>query len=84
MRNTTRALYSIIGISRKYDLIVDIQIELFNTMVVPVIIYGCEVWGDNVIREIELVHMKYMNHVLYVHRYTSIDIVYGELGVYPL
>ena len=25
-----------------------------------------------------------MKHVLYVHRYTSTDIVYGELGVYPL
>ncbi len=80
----TRALYSLIGTSRKLDLPVDIQLELFNTMVVPVLTYGCEIWGDNIIREIELLNMKFMKHVLYVHRYTSTDIVYGELGVYPL
>ncbi len=28
--------------------------------------------------------MIFMKHVLYVHRYTTTDIVYGELGVYPL
>ena len=72
----TKALYSIIGTSRKYDLPVDIQIELFNMMVVPVLIYGCEVWGDNIIREVELLHMKFLKHVLYVHRFTSTDIVY--------
>lgn len=79
-----RVMYSVIGMSRKYDLPVDIQVELFNMMVVPVVTYGCEVRGDNIIREIELLHMKFLKHVLYVHRYTSTDIIYGELGVYPL
>ncbi len=32
-----RAMYSAIGMSRKYDLPVDIQVELFNMMVVPVV-----------------------------------------------
>ncbi len=83
----TKALYSLIGTARKYDLPLDIQIELFNTLVVPVLTYGSEIRGDNIIREIELLHMKLMKHVLYVHRYTSTDIadiVYGELGMYPL
>lgn len=80
----TRALFPIIGISRKYDLPVDIQIDLFNMLVIPVLIYGCEIWGDYIIREVELLHMKFLKHVLYVHRYTSTDMVYGELGVYPL
>ena len=80
----TKALYSLIGTSRRYDLPVDIQIELFNMMVVPVLTYGCEIWGDNIVREVELLHMKFMKHVLYVHKFTSTDMVYGELGVYPL
>ncbi len=84
VRKATRALYSLIGTSRKLDLPVEIQIELFNTMIVPVLTYGCEIWGDNIIREIELIQLKFMKHVDYVHRYTSTDIVYGELGVYPL
>ncbi len=84
VRKATRALYPVIVTSRKYDLPIDIQIDLFNTMVAPVLTYGCEIWGDNIIREIESLHMKYMKHGLCVHRYTSTDIVYGELGVHPL
>ncbi len=53
-------------------------------MVVPVLTYGCEIWGDNIIREIELLYTKCMKHVLYVHRYTSTDIVYEERGVFQL
>ncbi len=84
VRKATRALDSLIGTSRKLDLPFDIQIDLFNTMAVPVLNFRCEIWGDNIIREIELLHLKFMKHVLYAHRYTSTDIVYGELGVYPL
>ncbi len=54
--------------SRKLGLPVDIQLELFNTMVVPVLTYGCEIQGGNIIREIEILHMKFMKHILYVHR----------------
>ena len=80
----TKVLYSIINTSRKYDLPVDIQIELFNMTVVPVLTYGCEIWDNNIVRELELLHMKFLKHVSYVHRYTSTYIVCGELGVYPL
>ncbi len=47
-------------------------------------VYACEVWGNDVARETELLQMKYCKHVLYVHRYTSTGIVYGELGIYPV
>ncbi len=75
VRKATRALYSVTGTSRKYVLPINIEIDLFNTVVVPVLTHGCEIWGDNIIREIGLLHMKYMKHALYVHRYTSTDIV---------
>ena len=80
----TRALYTILGTCRKYDLPVDIQIQMYNSMVVPVMTYACEIWGNETVRELELLQMKFLKHVLYVHRYTGTDIVYGELGVYPL
>jgi hypothetical protein len=32
--------------SRKLNLPIDLQIELFDTMVAPVLLYGCEVWGS--------------------------------------
>ena len=30
---------------RKLNLHIDLQIELVDTMVAPVLLYGCEVWG---------------------------------------
>ncbi len=58
MRKATRAMYSLTGTSRKLDLPVDIQTDLFNTVVVPVVTYGREIWGDTTIRETELLHYE--------------------------
>ncbi len=80
----TRAMYSVIGKARKFDLPVDIQMELFNAMVLPVLTYVSEVWGIYIIRELELLHLKFLKHLLFVHKNTSNDMVYGELGAYPL
>ena len=80
----TRAMYPVIGTSRKHDLPVDIQLQMYSSMVVPVATYACEIWGYNIIREMEFMQMRFLKYVLYVHRYTSTDIVYGELGMYPL
>lgn len=80
----TRAMYALVGKCRKFDLPVDIQIELFHTMVLPVMTYGSEIWGHYIIREIELLHLKFLKHMLFVHKNTSNVMVYGELGVYPL
>ncbi len=61
VRKATRALYSVTGTPRKYDLPIDIQIDLFNTMVVAVLTYGCEIRGDNIIREMGLLHAKHIH-----------------------
>ncbi len=79
-----KAMYSVIGTSRNLDLPVEIQLEKYNSMVSPVQMYAAEVWGYNVIRDMELLHTKFLKHVLFVCKKTCNDIVYGELGVYPL
>ena len=53
-------------------------------MVVPGLTYGCLIWGDSIIREIELLHIIFFKPALNEHRYTSTDVGNGELGVYPL
>ena len=40
-----KAMYSILKKCRNLNLPVDIQLELFDTIVLPVVMYGCEVWG---------------------------------------
>ena len=36
-----KALYSVLGKSRKFDLPVDMQIDLLNSLVLPVLTYAC-------------------------------------------
>ncbi len=56
------------------------QLVLFHTMVLPVMTYTAEVWGNYIIREISQLQMKFLKHTLYLHKNTNTDIVYGELG----
>ena len=77
-------MYSLIGKCRKHDLPVDLQLEIFNAMVMPIMTYACEIWGSNIARELKRLHMKFLHHVLYLHKNTSTDVVYGELGEYSI
>ena len=83
-QRATRAMYGLISKCRKFNLPVDMQLELFKSMVSPVMLYGAEVWGHYVIRDLEQLHLKFLKYTLHVHKYTSNDIVYGELGEYPI
>ncbi len=51
-----RTMYSLIAKCRKFNLPVDFHLELFDAMVLPVLTYGCEIWGYKVHKAIEVVH----------------------------
>ena len=57
---------------------------LFDKIVLPILLYGCEVWGFHRAPEIERVHLKFCKRLLHVKQSTQNDFVYGELGRYPL
>ena len=61
-------MYYVIGKIRKFDLPTDMQIKLCNTMVIPVLTYASEIWGHSIIREVELVHLKFLKQALYFHK----------------
>ena len=46
-------MYCLVGKCRKFDLSVEFQIELFDTLVLPIITYGCEVWELKIYTEAE-------------------------------
>ena len=41
----SRAMFSLIKKSRKLGLDFDIQLQLFDSLILPILLYGCEVWG---------------------------------------
>ena len=79
-----KALYSLLKRSKQLCLPIDLQIDLFNKLVKPILLYGSEVWGYGNIEVIERVQLKFLKHVLKAKNSTPNSIVYGETGVMPL
>ena len=50
----------------------------------PILTYGCEVWGFGDISCIETVHTDFLKQVLPLKKNTPHFMIYGELGRYPL
>ena len=75
-----RALYSLKTKALKLNLPVDIQCELFDKMIVPILLYGCEVWGFQKLDAIESFHKKFLKNLLRVNKSTANCMAYGELG----
>ena len=83
-QQATRAMFSLLSKCKKHSLPVDMQLELFDKMVVPVLTYGCEIWGFEDLKVIEKLHMKFCKYILGVKNSTSHNMVYGELGRVPI
>ena len=73
-------MYSLLSKSYSLDLPIDILLELFDQLVIPVLLYGSEVWGFEVIRNLEVFHMKFCKQILKLNRSTANCMVLGELG----
>ncbi len=56
----------------------DLQLVLFDAMVLPVLTYGCEIWGYKVHKAIEVVHLTILKHILGVKKQQLVIIWYME------
>ena len=74
---------------RKYNytcnmLPIDVQFELFDSMISPILLYGSEIWGINEAHNIEKVHIGFCKYVLGVHTHTATAAVLAETGRHPM
>ena len=58
--------------------------HLFNSLILPIANYGCEVWGHVKAEDLEVVHRKFCKFALRVPNTATNLAVYGELGRVPL
>ena len=58
--------------------------KLFDTQVQPILQYGAEIWALDKGTEIEKTHLLALKRFLNVNICTPNDLIYGELGRYPL
>ena len=79
-----RRLFVIKSKKEKYNLPIDIVLDLFDKMILPILLYGCEIWGFENLESIEVFYRKFLKYILKVNSQTANCMVYGETGRTPL
>jgi hypothetical protein len=80
----TKDMYEVLKRDRLHNLSIQCQLELFDSMVKPIILYCCETWGFGNNKIIERLHLKLCKLLLHLKTSTPDYMVYGELGRYPI
>ena len=63
---------------------ITIALKLFDVMILPVLSYGCELWGHVVDPELEASEMHFLKYILNLPPSATNMAVRGELGQLPL
>ena len=79
-----KAMLSVLRKSKKLFLPVDIQLQLFDSMVAPILLYGSEVSGFETSNVLESLCLQFYKYILEAKKTTSNIILYGELGRYTV
>ena len=79
-----RALFSLNSLFDMVSLGIEEKIKLFESMINPIMNYGCEVWGFHKGKNIKRLHLKFLKQVLKVNQHTTSSMVYGELSRVPM
>ena len=76
-----KALFALNAKILEYNLPIDIQIKLFDTLILPILTYGCEIWGFSELNSLETFHRQFIKSCLKISKSASKSITYGESGV---
>jgi hypothetical protein len=79
-----KAMFAVLGKGRQFNLPIDIQLELFDRIILPILTYGCEVWGAGNNQILETVQLKFCKYMLGLKQSTPNCMVYGETGKLPI
>ena len=80
----SRAMFSLLRKCKQLQLPIDIQLQLFDVLVKPVVLYGCEVWAHEGTEVVEKLHLRFCKYILSLNKSTCTNMVYGELEITPL
>ena len=79
MQQAQKKLYSVYRKVRNLCIPVDLQLKLFDSIVLPILTYSCEVWCFENCAEIDKVHLRrFCKKILKVRQTTSNYMVYVE------
>ena len=73
-----KAMFLLLKRIQNLDLPLDLQLKLFDHTVLPVLTYGCEIWGYENTEHIEKVHNDFLRKVTRSKRSTPMYMIYAE------
>lgn len=79
-----KSMFAVLRKARRLHLPVDIQIQLFDSIVVPILLYGSEVSGFENCDILERLCIQFYKIILKAKKSTPDIMLYGELGRYPI
>ena len=80
----SRAMFALIKKSKILNLPVDVMIDLFDKTIMPVLLYGSEIWGFQCVDLIEKLQLKFYKSILKLRASTPTQMVLGETGCFPI
>ena len=76
-------MFSLITKTRRLDVPIDITLDLFDKLVLPILIYGTEVWSHSNLKLIEIFYRIFIRRLVKLRESTSNCMLYGETGKKP-
>ena len=79
-----KAMFALLRKIKALSLPFDIQIEMFDKIIKPILLYGSEVWGFGNIDMLEKVQLQFYKYIFNLKKSTPSYMIYGETGTLPL
>jgi hypothetical protein len=80
----SRAMFGLIAKCRRLKLPIDIQLKLFDNVVKPIMLYGCEVWGPYNTGIADKLQLRFLKIILSLKSSTTTVMVRGETACLPM
>ena len=81
VKQAKRATYSLLSKICVLNILLGLSFELYNQLIMPILLYGCEIWEFENTKQIEIAHKKYLKQILKLNNRTPKCMIYGELGI---
>jgi hypothetical protein len=79
-----RAVNNLKGAFKRIPMDLKTKLEIFDHMIVPILLYGAEVWGIYGLKQIDKIQIKFYKYILGIHPKAMNMAVLGEFGKFPL
>ena len=84
VNKATKAMHSLRRTFYEKNIPIDIQLDLFEKTIEPILLYGAEIWGSDDTSIIEKYYMKTLKQIMGVKHSTPTYMVLGETGKLPI